>query len=61
MDGPKISKSDNIYNYVKLNEVRRLLINEPQLCILFEMLCIHIQKIIDSKKDNNDRLVRSVS
>jgi len=56
MDGPKISQSDNIYNYVKLNEVRRLLINEPQLCILFEMLCIHIQTIIDNK---GDRLIRS--
>ena len=58
----KATPSDNIYNYIKLNEIRRILINEPQLCILFEMLCLHIQKIIDSKKENNNsRLVRSVS
>ena len=41
MDGSKAilksTPSDNIYNYIKLNEVRRILINEPQLCILFEM------------------------
>ena len=50
MDGSKENPSDNIYNYIKLNEVRRILINEPQLCILFEMLCLHIKTTIDNKK-----------
>ena len=64
MDGHKEKLSDNIYNYIKLNEVRRILINEPQLCILFEMLCLHIKTTIDDKKDKDKekgRLIRSVS
>ena len=62
MDRLKENPSDNIYNYIKLNEVRRILINEPQLCILFEMLCLHIKTMIDNKKDKEKgRLIRSVS
>ena len=64
MDRSKEKPLDNIYNYIKLNEVRRILINEPQLCILFEMLCLHIKTTIDDKKDKDKekgRLIRSVS
>ena len=38
--------SDNIYDYIKLDEIRRLLINEPELGALFEVLCIHINHIL---------------
>ena len=34
--------SDNIYDYIKLDKIRQLLINEPELGALFEVLCIHI-------------------
>ena len=37
----------NIYNFVNLKEIRKLLVNYPQLCIMFEMLCIHINTLIE--------------
>ena len=40
---------DGIYNYINIIGVRKLLINYPTLCILFELICIHINSIIVSK------------
>ena len=39
-------ESKNIYDYINLQEIRKLLINHPQLCIMFEMLCMHINTLI---------------
>ena len=47
-NGDKNINDKDIFNYVKLDEIRSLLINYPQLCILFEVLCIHINKLINS-------------
>ena len=53
---------NNIFDYVNLAEIRKLLINYPQLCILFEMLCMHINTLIEVEVDkNSDRLIQSVS
>ena len=38
----------DIYKYVNLSEIRKLLISYPQLCILFELLCMHINTIINN-------------
>ena len=37
--------SENIYDYIELDKIRRLLIDEPELCALFEILCIHINHL----------------
>ena len=51
---------NNIYDYVNLAEIRKLLIHYPQLCILFEMLCMHINTLIEVEVES-DRLVRTIS
>ena len=50
----------DIYKYVNLSEIRKLLISYPQLCILFELLCIHINTIININYNDN-RLNKSLS
>jgi len=37
----------NIYDHIDLLEIKKLLINYPQLCIIFELLCIHINNLIN--------------
>ena len=56
-------KTNNIYDYVKIAEIRKLLIHYPQLCILFEMLCLHINTLLEIKIDNknDERLVKTIS
>lgn len=56
-------KTNNIYDYVKIAEIRKLLIHYPQLCILFEILCLHINTLLEIKKDNknDERLVKTIS
>jgi hypothetical protein len=49
----------DIYKYVNLSEIRKLLISYPQLCILFELLCIHINTIININ-NNDNRLNKSL-
>jgi len=41
-----IIESKDIYDFINLQEIRKLLINYPQLCIMFEMLCMHINTLI---------------
>lgn len=38
--------SENIYDYIELDKIRRLLIHEPELGALFEILCIHINHLL---------------
>ena len=53
---------NNIYDHINLEEIRKLLINYPQLCIMFEMLCLHINSLIEIKVEGeSDRLVRTIS
>lgn len=49
----------DIYKYVNLSEIRKLLISYPQLCILFELLCMHINTIININ-NNDNRLNKSL-
>jgi len=43
-----ISTHKNIFNFINIIEIKKLLIHNPQLSILFEMLCLHINNIIQS-------------
>ena len=45
-DDTKEHKKD-IYNYIDILEIQKLLINYPQLCVMFELLCIHINNLIN--------------
>ena len=45
-DDTKEWKKD-IYNYIDILEIQKLLINYPQLCVMFELLCIHINNLIN--------------
>ena len=36
----------DIFEFINLIEIQKLLINYPQLYILFEILCLHINSII---------------
>jgi hypothetical protein len=38
--------SENIYDYIELDKIRHLLIDEPELGALFEILCIHINHLL---------------
>ena len=38
--------SKDIFKYVNLIEIQKLLINYPQLYILFEFTCLHINSLI---------------
>jgi hypothetical protein len=40
----------DIYNYIDILEIKKLLINYPQLCVMFELLCIHINNLINKPK-----------
>jgi hypothetical protein len=44
-----MEKSKSIHDYVDLQAIRELLVEYPQLCILFEVLCLHIDSIIQLK------------
>ena len=46
MDYEKKEQSD-IFKYINLEEIRKILIDYPQLCILFEILCLHINSLIN--------------
>jgi hypothetical protein len=62
MDNEEIlvnTQKHDIYKYVNLSEIRKLLISFPQLCALFELLCMHINTIININ-NNKDRLNRSL-
>mgnify|MGYP003967522945 FL=1 len=48
-DDTKEHKKD-IYNYIDILEIQKLLINYPQLCVMFELLCIHINNLINKPK-----------
>jgi len=48
-DVEKEHKKD-IYNYIDILEIQKLLINYPQLCVMFELLCIHINNLINKPK-----------
>ena len=62
MDDYKEEYKNNIYDHINLEEIRKLLINYPQLCIMFEMLCLHINSLIEIKVEGeSDRLVRTIS
>ena len=37
----------DIHDYVDLLEIRKLLTDYPQLLIMFEMLCLHINRLIN--------------
>ena len=37
----------DIHNYVDLLEIRKLLTDYPQLLLMFEMLCLHINRLIN--------------
>jgi len=42
-----MESSKDIHNYVNLLEIRKLLTDYPQLLIMFEMLCLHINRLIN--------------
>ena len=46
-------ENKDIFNYVNLIEIQKLLINYPQLYILFEFTCLHINSLIQTKKELN--------
>jgi len=39
-------ESKDIFEFVNLIEIQKLLINYPQLYILFEFTCLHINSLI---------------
>ena len=44
----KNKNENDIFNYIDIVKIKKLLIHNPQLSILFEMLCLHINNIIQS-------------
>jgi hypothetical protein len=40
-------KEKDIFEFVNLIEIQKLLINYPQLYILFEFTCLHINSLIN--------------
>ena len=42
----EIEESKDIFKFVNLIEIQKLLINHPQLYILFEFTCLHINSLI---------------
>ena len=46
-------ENKDIFEFVNLIEIQKLLINYPQLYILFEILCLHINSLIQTKKELN--------
>jgi len=53
MDNKNEVKKNDIFNHINIREIKQLLIHNPQLCILFEMLCLHINNIILSDSRYN--------
>lgn len=43
----------DIFEFVNLIEIQKLLINYPQLYILFEFTCLHINSLLETKKELN--------
>ena len=39
-------ENKDIFEFVNLIEIQKLLINYPQLYILFEFICLHINSLI---------------
>ncbi len=46
-------ESKDIFEFVNLIEIQKLLINYPQLYILFEFTCLHINTLLKTKKELN--------
>ena len=46
-------ESKDIFKFVNLIEIQKLLINYPQLYILFEFTCLHINSLLKTKKELN--------
>jgi len=46
-------ESKDIFEFVNLIEIQKLLINYPQLYILFEFTCLHINSLLKTKKELN--------
>lgn len=42
----EIEESKDIFKFVNLIEIQKLLINYPQLYILFEFTCLHINSLL---------------
>ena len=40
-------KEKDIFEFINLIEIQKLLINYPQLYILFEFTCLHINSLIN--------------
>jgi hypothetical protein len=49
----EIEESKDIFKFVNLIEIQKLLINYPQLYILFEFTCLHINSLLKTKKELN--------
>lgn len=54
-----LDKKD-IFNYIDIISIKKLLINYPHLSILFEILCMHINNIIQSKYEKDLTLSSSI-
>ena len=46
---PKVEKLD-IRNVIEIQDIRKLLINQPSLLTLFEVLCIHTNNVLNEEK-----------
>lgn len=46
-------ENKDIFKFVNLIEIQKLLINYPQLYILFEFTCLHINSLLKTKKELN--------
>ena len=46
-------ENKDIFEFVNLIEIQKLLINFPQLYILFEFTCLHINSLLKTKKELN--------
>jgi hypothetical protein len=42
----EIEESKDIFKFINLIEIQKLLINYPQLYILFEFTCLHINSLL---------------
>lgn len=49
----EIEENKDIFEFVNLIEIQKLLINYPQLYILFEFTCLHINSLLQTKKELN--------
>ena len=46
-------ENKDIFKFVNLIEIQKLLISYPQLYILFEFTCLHINTLLKTKKELN--------